>query len=49
MICVADNNQLVPDYNTFGYAYISSEKFKSVIKEKAEKTYAEEMRKANIP
>ena len=49
MICVADNNQLMPDYNTFGYAYISPEKFRTVLKEKAEKTYAEEMRKANIP
>ena len=46
MICVADNNQLMPDYNTFGYVYISPEKFKSVIKEKSEKTYAEEMRKS---
>ena len=49
MICVADNNQLMPDYNTFGYAYISPEKFKSVIKEKAEKTYAETMKKLGVP
>ena len=49
MICVADSNQLMPDYNTFGYAYISPEKLRKVMKEKTEKTYAEEMRKANIP
>ena len=49
MICVADNNQLMPDYNTFGYVYISPEQFKSVIREKAEKTYAETMKKLGIP
>ena len=49
MICVADNNQLMPDYNTFGYAYISPEKFKTVLKEKAEKTYAETMKKLGVP
>ena len=26
MICVADKNQLMPDYNSFGYAYISPKK-----------------------
>lgn len=26
MICVADENQLMPDYETFGFAYISPEK-----------------------
>ena len=34
MICVADKNQLMPDYNTFGYAYMSPEKLRSVIREK---------------
>ena len=34
MICVADKNQLMPDYNTFGFAYISPEKLRSVIREK---------------
>ena len=28
MICVADKNQLMPDYTTFGYAYISPKKLK---------------------
>lgn len=49
MICVADKNQLMPDYNTFGYAYISPEKLRSLIREKLEDTYYEEMKKAGIP
>ncbi|MBO5303986.1 MAG: ABC transporter permease [Lachnospiraceae bacterium] len=28
MICVADGNQLMPDYESFGFAYISPEKLK---------------------
>ena len=28
MICVADKNQMMPDYNTFGYAYISPKKLR---------------------
>ncbi len=28
MICTADENQLMPDYETFGFAYISPEKLK---------------------
>ena len=34
MICVADNNQLMPDYHTFGYAYISPAKLTGVLREK---------------
>ena len=30
MICVADKNQMMPDYNTFGYAYMSPEKLLAV-------------------
>lgn len=29
MICVADENQLMPDYESFGFAYITPEKLKS--------------------
>lgn len=29
MICTADENQLMPDYDTFGFAYISPSKLKS--------------------
>ena len=28
MICVADKNQMMPDYNTFGFAYISPKKLR---------------------
>lgn len=34
MICVADKNQVMPDYNTFGFAYMSPEKLRSVLREK---------------
>ena len=34
MICVADKNQMMPDYNTFGFAYISPKKLRSVLEEK---------------
>ncbi len=31
MICVADDNQLMPDYNTFGFVYVSPAKIKQVL------------------
>lgn len=31
MICVADENQLMPDYETFGFAYISPEKLETAL------------------
>lgn len=31
MICVADENQLMPDYNTFGFVYASPEKIRAAI------------------
>lgn len=31
MICVADENQLMPDYESFGFAYISPEKLKDAL------------------
>ena len=31
MICVADKNQLMPDYTTFGYAYITPKIFKDSV------------------
>ena len=40
MICVADNNQIMPDYTTFGYAYTTPEKLRSVIKEKITGAYS---------
>ena len=49
MICVADKNQLMPDYNSFGYAYISPVKLRSVLREKMTETMTEELRKAGVP
>lgn len=49
MICVADKNQLMPDYNTFGYAYISPQKLKAVITERLKKTYEEQLKKQGVP
>ena len=49
MICVADKNQMMPDYNTFGFAYISPAKLRSLIREKMIDAYAEELKKAGIP
>ena len=31
MICVADENQLMPDYNTFGFAYITPTKYENAL------------------
>ncbi len=42
MICVADKNQMMPDYSTYGYAYISPKKLKETVGEKAlDTTYAQ--------
>ncbi len=35
MICLADSNQVMPDYNTFGYAYISPAKLGEILRERA--------------
>ena len=49
MICVADSNQVMPDFNVFGYAYISPAKLGSILKEKAVKAVFDELRKAGLP
>lgn len=49
MICVADKNQLMPDYNTFGYAYISPKKLGEVLKEKIQNDFADELKQSNVP
>lgn len=49
MICVADKNQMMPDYTTFGFAYITPKKLRSVIKEKIKNTYAQEMKNTLVP
>ena len=49
MICVADKNQMMPDYNTFGFAYISPKKLRSVLEEKIKSDFAEKANKPNAP
>ena len=49
MICVADKNQLMPDYNTFGFAYISPKKLRAVVEEKVRNTAADELRESGVP
>ncbi len=49
MICVADKNQMMPDYNTFGFAYISPKKLHSVLEEKIKSDFAEELKNSNVP
>ncbi len=42
MICVADKNQMMPDYKTYGFAYISPKKLKDTVGANAlSKTYAQ--------
>ncbi len=49
MICVADSNQMSPDYNLFGYSYISPAKLKTVLREKVLNTVKDELVKAGVP
>ncbi|MBR0136236.1 MAG: FtsX-like permease family protein, partial [Clostridia bacterium] len=49
MICVADSNQVMPDYSVFGFAYISPAKLEKTLKEKIINGMAEEMKKAGLP
>ncbi len=49
MICLADSNQVMPDYNTFGFAYVSPAKLTSIIRQKLYNGIVEEMKKAGMP
>lgn len=49
MICLADSNQVMPDFNTFGYAVISPAKLSAIIREKALNTIKDELKKAGVP
>ena len=48
MICLADSNQVMPDYNTFGFAYISPAKLNAIIREKALGNIESELLKAGF-
>ncbi len=49
MICLADSNQVMPDYTTFGYAYISPTKLNIILREKALNNIADELQKSGVP
>ena len=49
MICLADSNQVMPDYHAFGYAYVSPAKLKAILREKALGTITEKLRQAGVP
>ena len=49
MICVADKNQMMPDYNTFGYAYISPKKLRSVLEKKLKNDFAGRLKESHVP
>ena len=49
MICLADSNQVMPDYTTFGFAYISPAKLDSILREKVLDDITDEMKKAGLP
>ena len=49
MICLADSNQLMPDYSSFGYAYISPAKLRTALIEKAENDAYERLVKSGLP
>ncbi|MBQ1502513.1 MAG: ABC transporter permease, partial [Clostridia bacterium] len=49
MICLADSNQVMPDFTTFGNAYISPAKLRGILREKVLDGIEDEMRKAGLP
>ena len=49
MICLADSNQVMPDYNIFGYAYTSPSKLNDVLRQKALGTVIDELKAAGVP
>ena len=48
MICLADSNQLMPDFNTFGYACLSPAKLNAVLREKALNTITDELQASGL-
>ncbi len=48
MICLADSNQLMPDFNTFGYACLSPAKLNAVLREKALNAITDELQASGL-
>ncbi|MBQ9393150.1 MAG: FtsX-like permease family protein [Oscillospiraceae bacterium] len=49
MICLADANQVMPDYTSFGFAYLSPAKLRSVLREQARQEAADALRASGVP
>ena len=49
MICVADSNQLMPDYTTYGFAYISPHKLEGILRDIISDTYRQTLVDAGVP
>ncbi len=49
MICLADSNQVMPDFNTFGFAYITPNKLTAILKEKMITAAKDKMTAAGMP
>lgn len=49
MICLADSNQVMPDFNTFGFAYISPAKLNAILRQKVLNNLIDGLQKAGVP
>ena len=49
MICLADSNQVMPDFTTFGYAYISPAKLNAILLEKVRRSFTGELQESGVP
>ena len=49
MICLADSNQVMPDFNTFGFAYISPAKLNAILRQKVLNNLTDGLQKAGMP
>ena len=49
MICLADSNQVMPDFNTFGFAYITPTKLNSILKDKIINTAINNLTSSGMP
>ena len=49
MICVADSNQLMPDFTAYGYAYISPAKLRNILCDKLTKSISDDLQTSGMP
>ncbi|MBQ6431281.1 MAG: ABC transporter permease [Oscillospiraceae bacterium] len=48
MICLADSNQVMPDFTTFGYAYVSPAKLRTILRKKLISDIADVLRQTGV-